>query len=214
VPDGSDDEEGDRISDSSNRGCPYGDLGDPSDDVAAALIRLRDTFHIEDEAVRAVSLNIATGPVIINRPMEKRKHLVCPKHSRGAMVYEIAECRKCVREAFVVIEELPAKHRMAHWGLVEELYDQFDDNVGLTPLNSISMREIKMLIELGGFITCDPREDEDVKGVPVPLGTCGEIELQETIEVMITGDSAGPRQHVSYGELSSNNCKKQCDLDG
>jgi hypothetical protein len=75
----------------SNRGDPYDDLGEPSDDVTAALICLREMLHIEDKAIRTVSLNIATEPVIINLPTEKRKHFICPKHSRNAMVYEIAE---------------------------------------------------------------------------------------------------------------------------
>jgi hypothetical protein len=51
----------------------------------------------------------------------------------------------------VVIAELPAFRRMAHLGLIEELYDQFDDNRGYTPQTCISIREIKMRIELGGF---------------------------------------------------------------
>jgi hypothetical protein len=46
------------------------------------------------------------------------------------MVYDIFEYRRWIREAMVVIVELPAGRRMAHWGLIEELYDQFDDNLG------------------------------------------------------------------------------------
>jgi hypothetical protein len=91
----------------------------------------------------------------------------------------------------VIIVEISAGRRMAHWGLIEELYDQFDDNLGFTPQNSISIRKIKMLIELGGFIACDPREALTITigifAIPVPPETCGGIEFQETIEVTING---------------------------
>jgi hypothetical protein len=123
VPDESDADEGDHVSEASNRGGPCDDLGEPSDDVTAALICLCDHLNIEDEAIRTVSLNIATEPVVINHPTEKRKHVICPKCPRNAMVYDIAECRRWIREAMVVIVELPKAHRMPHWGPIGELYE-------------------------------------------------------------------------------------------
>jgi hypothetical protein len=74
------------------------------------------------------------------------------------------------------------------------------------------------------FIACDPREDKDVVvalaiaigifTIPVPPDMCGEIELQETVEVAINGDCAGPTKQMSYGELSSRNRKRQKDPCG
>jgi hypothetical protein len=51
----------DHLSNASNRGEAYDDLGDPSDDVTAELIRLRDMLNsnIMDKAVRTVSSSIA-----------------------------------------------------------------------------------------------------------------------------------------------------------
>jgi hypothetical protein len=49
------------------------------------------------------------------------------------MVYDTKEYRKWFRMAMGVIEELPKEHRMAHWRLIEELQEQFDDNKGETP---------------------------------------------------------------------------------
>jgi hypothetical protein len=63
-PDDSDLDVGDHLPNASNRGGPYDDLGDPSDDVTAELIRLRDMLSsdIMDEAIRAVFFILQQSP--------------------------------------------------------------------------------------------------------------------------------------------------------
>jgi hypothetical protein len=133
------------------------------------------------------------------------------------MVVDFEEYRRWIRMAMEVIVELPKHHRMPCWGLIEELYEQFDDNNGETPQNSISIPEIQMLVELGDFITCGPRVGRSeivalavtigICTISIPLDTCGDSVLQEKIEVVVNGDLSGTTQQMSYGEISLNNRK-------
>jgi hypothetical protein len=81
-----------------------------------------------------------------------------------------------------------------------------------------------MFIELGGFITCDPRIVRSERGaltvtigiftICIPPDTCNDPLLQENIGVIVNGDHTGTFQQMSYSEHSSENRNKQNDPDG
>jgi hypothetical protein len=70
-------DDGDHVSEPSDGGDEDDDR-DVSEDIVAELaqLRMRISSMIQDKAIRTISLNIATEPVLINHP--PRKSILCP----------------------------------------------------------------------------------------------------------------------------------------
>jgi hypothetical protein len=80
-------DDGDHVSDASNVGDEDNERDAVDDDTAElAELWMRLSSIIHDPAIRAISLNIATGPVLTNHPAEKQR-VICPKQARRGVVF-------------------------------------------------------------------------------------------------------------------------------